>query len=240
MFGLIVSDPHQDHARREALASLLYSLDIPLTGFIVAPAPLFDADMPRAAFLRTASAVLLQPGQPIPLEGLLNHLSTPAPLPGNVLRRYLFLQYSLLPYLRPGRRVTRLDGCFLLGDELLVVPVSAEDTVDAKLPPGIWTELNGACHEGSLRCMRGYNEMPILAKENALIPIGVHDRSAEHDDADRLTLHWFQPNASAKCILADSTHYQVWEEDGNVRAESTTDKAFHLTMHRDGAETLIL
>lgn len=242
MYGLIVSDPQQNIVRREALAERLYALDIPLSGFTESPAPLFTADMPCAAFLRTASAALLQPGQPLPLDALLTHLSTPDPLPGNVIRRYLFLQYSLMPYLRPGRKVTQGDGFFLLGEELLVAPVSAEDTVDTILPPGIWTELSGICHEGRLRCMRGYNEMPLLARENALIPISINGQSLTQttaDDADRLTLHWFQPGESAECTLDDGTVYQVQRVGERITIHADTAKPFHLIVHQDGIESLV-
>lgn len=242
MFGLIVSDPTLNPARRAELSSLLYSLDLTLSGFTAESAPLFPTDMSRAAFLRTASAALLQTGQPLPLDGLLTHLSTPDPLPGNVIRRYLLLQYSLLPYLRPGRKVTPMDGCFLLGDSLLVAPVSAEDTVDILLPPGIWTELSGSCHEGRLRCMRSYNEMPVLVRENALIPISINGQSltqTTHDDADRLTLHWYQPKESATCILADGTRYQVQRTGEQITVHADTNKSFHLIVHQDGEERLI-
>lgn len=242
MFGLIISDPSQNTARRAALSARLYALDLPLFGFTEDAASLFPADMPRNAFLRAASAALLQPGQPLPLEGLMRHLQGSDPLPANVLRKYLFLQSSLLPYLRPGRRVLPLDGCFLVGDALLVAPVSPEDTVDAVLPPGVWTELNGTCHEGRLRCMRGYNEMPVLARENALIPISINGQSltqTTYDDADRLTLHWYQPKESAVCVLADGTRYQVQRAGQQITVHSDTDKPFHLIFHQDGEERLI-
>lgn len=239
MFGLIVSDPSRDSSRREQLTALLHSLDLPLTAFIASPAPLFTAEMSRSAFLRTASAALLMPGQPLPMEGLLTHLSRSEPLPANVLRRYLFLQFSLMPYLRSGREITWLEGCFLLGDDLLIAPVSAEDTVDVQLPPGVWTELTGATHEGRLRCMRGYNEMPILVRENALLPIGVNDRSFGGDDADRLTLHWFQPNVNAACTLADGTLYEVDRSGRHVNIYLHTAKPLHLVIHENGAETII-
>lgn len=242
MFGLIVSDPANHSTRREALAALLHDLDIPLTGFTDAPAPLFSADMSRAAFLRTASAALLQPGQPLPLDTLLPHLSSPDPLPSNVIRRYLFLQYSLMPYLRPGRKMTQRDGYFLLGDHLLVAPVSAEDAVDILLPPGRWTELNGTCHEGRLRGMRGYNEMPVLFRENALIPISINGQSLTQttsDDADRLTLHWYQPGASTECTLADGTHYEVQRTGEQINSHASTDKPYHLIVHQDGVESLV-
>lgn len=242
MFGLIVSDPLLDQPRRKELSALLYSLDLPLAGLTEEPAGLFPSGMSRAAFLRTASAALLQPGQPLPLDALLTHLTTSDPLPGNVLRRYLFLQYALLPYLRPGRQVTHLDGCFLLGDRLLAAPVSEEDTVDILLPPGLWTELNGVCHQGRLRSMRGYNEMPVLAKENALLPISINGQSLTQttlDDADRLTLHWYQPKESAECILADGTRYQAHRTGDVFTIHATTQRPFHLIVHQDGTERLI-
>lgn len=238
MFGLIVSDPTRDFEHRSKLVALLEQLDIPLTGFTDAPASLFSDGMSRTAFLRAASAALLQPGQALPMEALLTNLAGDAQ-PGNVIRRYLFLQLSLLPYLRPGREVTRLEGCFLVGHDLLVAPVSPEDTVDALLPSGVWTELTGMTHSGRLRCMRGYNELPVLVRQNTLLPIGVNDRRTDHDDADRLTLHWYQPEASAVCTLADRTCYHAQQADGHFSIHADTDKSFHLIVHQDGTETLV-
>lgn len=242
MFGLIVSDPTCDAARREACARLLHDYDLPLTSFTDAPAPLFTPGISCAAFLRMASAALLQPGQPLPMDTLIARLSGD-PLPANVLRRHLFLQLSLLPYLRPGRAVTPLTGCFLLGGDLLVAPVTPEDTVDIALPPGVWTELTGACHTGRLRCMRGWNETPVLARANALLPISMNGQSLTQttaDDADRLTLHWFQPEDEAECTLADGTRYQVQRSGEQATVRTNTDKAFHLILHRDGIETLVI
>ncbi len=241
MHGLIVSDPSRDESRRAALRQLLYDYDLPLTAFTEAPAPQFMPDLSRAAFLRTASAALLQPGQPLPMEALLTFLPGD-PLPGNVLRRHLFLQMSLMPYLRPSRSVTPLKGCFLVGCDLLVAPVSAEDTVDAQLPPGVWTELNGACHEGRLRCMRGYNETPVLVRPNALLPVSMNGQSLTQtaaNDADRLTLHWFQPENEAACTLADGTHYHVQRSGGYIDIHADTSSPFHLILHANGTETLV-
>ena len=242
MFGLIVSDPSQNTARREALAARLHDLDLPLTAFNDEPAKDFPPAMPLAAFLRTASFILLQPGCPLPLDALLTHLSTPDPLPANVLRRYLFLQQSLMPYLRPGRTVTHLDGGVLLGNNLLIARVSAEDVVDIQLPPGIWTELTGIPHEGHLRGMRGYQEMPILARENSLLPISINGQAltmTTQDDADRLTLHWFQPKDQATCCLHDGTSYHVQRVGEHISVQTSTDKPFHLIVHEHGKERFI-
>ncbi len=237
MFGLILADPSCDRCAREAVRRLLHDLDVPLSGFTDAPAPGFSADEGIPTFLREASSALLQPGRPLPMDALCACLAHDA-LNANIIRRYVFLQLSLLPYLRPGRTVTPLTGCFLVGEDLLVAPVRPDDTVDALLPPGLWTELTGETHRGRLRAMRGYNELPVLAGENALLPIGVNDRTADHDDADRLTLHWFQPAGEASCTLQDGTVYHAYRRDGRFSTESATDRPFHLVVHLDG-ETIL-
>lgn len=241
MFGLIVSDPTHDAARREALARLLHDHDLPLSGFTDVPSQRFSLDMSRAAFLRAASIAALIPGEALPLELFMAYLPGEA-LSANVLRRHLFLQWSLLPCLRPGCAITPLDGCFLLGDDLLIAPVSPQDTVDALLPPGIWTELNGACHQGRLRCMRGYNETPVLVRPNALLPVSMNGQSLSQttpDEADRLTLHWFQPEQEAGCTLADGTRYHVQRIGDEVSVCTDAAKPFHLILHRNGTETLL-
>jgi len=236
MPGLYVSGA--DHP--EALSALLYDFDLPLAAFTEAPSAI-GSELPFAAFLRQASLAALL-GQPLPGKALMKHLRAGAPLCGNVIRRHLFLRLSLMPYLRPGRAITPLEGCILLGRDLLIAPVSPEDTVDALLPPGVWTELNGVCHTDRLRCMRGWNETPVLVRENALLPISMNGQSltqTTQDDADRLTLHWFQPHSEASCTLADGTRYQVQRTQGQVAIHADTDKPFHLILHQDGMETLV-
>ena len=103
-----------------------------------------------------------------------------------------------------------------------------------------WIELvTGEVFEGRLVCLRGLNAMPVLAGENALLPIGVNDRAVDADDADRLTLHWFEPHGEASCALADGTVYRVWQERDTFRGESGTDKPWHLIVHQGGQERLI-
>jgi len=241
MFGLTVSDPASNLCQRTALSARLHALDIPLAAFTTDESPIFPEDVSRAAFLRTASwAALL--GQPLPLDALLSHLSTSDPLPANVLRKYLFLRWSLTPYWRPGRTISPAEGGLLWGDTLLILPVSTEDTVNVPLPPGVWTELTGATYSGRLRGMRGYNEMPVLVRENTLLPISMNGQSLTQtsvDDADRLTLHWFQPANEAECILADGTHYHVRRISEHIDVHADTDKPFHLIVHRNGMETLV-
>lgn len=241
MYGMMVSDPSGNALRRSELTRLLHNYDLPLECFTEEPAEGFAPGMTQVAFLRTASWKLLIPEQPLPMESLLAHIPG-APLAANVLRRHLFLRMSLMPYLRPGRKVTQLTGCFLLGDNLLIAPVSPEDTADAQLPPGVWTELNGACHEGRLRTMRGYNETPVLVRENTLLPVSMNGQSLTQttdDDTDRLTLHWFQPAGEAECSLADGTRYHVQRVGERIVVCTDTNKVFHLVVHENGVEHLI-
>lgn len=235
MPGLYLSASPSGAAR---IAPLLRDFDLPLAGFTQEPSALAPG-LPRAAFLRGASVAALL-GQPLPGEALVALLRHDDPLPANVLRRHVLQRLSLLPYLRKGPEVMALEGCLLVGRDLLIAPVSAEDTVDALLPPGIWTELNGTPHTGRLRCMRGYSETPLLVRQNALLPVSMNGASLAQsaaNDADRLTLHWFQPDGEAACTLADGTRYHVQRVGQQIRLHA--DKPFHLIVHEDGAETLI-
>lgn len=242
MFGLTISDPQKDTARRTSLSALLYALDLPLAEFTERAAPLFSPCMSPNAFLRTASAAVLIPGEPLPMDALLSCLSGRNPLPANVLRRHLFLQWSLTPYLRAAHDMQKLNGAFLLGDALLIIPVSEEDIVDLQLPPGVWTELNGSCHQGCLRSLRGWNETPVLFRQNTLLPVSINGQSLTQttdDDTDRLTLHWFQPTGASACTLADGTCYHAQRVGEQFCIQTNTSKPFHLIVHQDGTEHLI-
>lgn len=236
MFGLwIARDGSADEAElRELLARQL----IPFEGFTDAP-PAFTESGTREGFLRRAAAAVMQ-GLPLPMAGVAQHLSGHEALPGNVLRKYVCLQLSLLPYLRSNARVQPLKGCFLLGNDLLVAPMEEDGCVDALLPAGTWTELaTGECFTGRLQRIRGLNAMPVLARENSVIPIGVNDRRTDADDADRVTLVWSQPQEQARCILADGTAYHLRRQGEGFAAESDTAKAWHLIVHQEGEEILV-
>ena len=214
-FGLIASDPSQDSALRQSISSLLSAQEIPFFGFTDAPAPLF-ADCPdtRAAFLFRAAYALMQPGQPLPAD-------------------------LLLPYLRPGRTIVPLDGGVRIGDDLLVLRLSDEGTIDASLPDGLWAELSGLCWTGRCRQIRGYNALPVLIRENALFPVGVNDRTTDADDADRVVLHWFQPDFTTECTLADGTFYRVTQIGAGFRWETNATKEWHLIIHRGSEEQFV-
>ncbi|MBQ8313002.1 MAG: hypothetical protein IJX84_07355 [Clostridia bacterium] len=222
----------------QALRDVLEKQLIPFEGFTDEP-PAFENCDTREDFLRSAaSAVML--GLPLSMDGVARHLSGQEALPGNVLRKYVCLQLSLLPYLRQNSTVTPLEGCFLLGNDLLVAPLGEDGCIDAQLPPGVWTELaTGECISGRMRRIRGLNAMPVLARENSVIAIGVDDRRTDADDADRVTLHWCQPGEQARCVLADGTEYRLRRDGDKFAGESNSDKSWHLIVRQDGNEILV-
>ena len=238
MPGLYLSAP--DSSICGDLARLLHDYDLPLAGFTaLQPAP--AQAMSRAAILRRASVAALL-GQDISAETLRMHLLSGDPLVANVLRRHLFLRLSLMPFLRMSGPPVQTDGAFLLADAMLIVPVSDDDTVDAPLPPGVWTELDGRCHQTHLRGMRGYNETPILLRENTLLPVSMNGQSLTQtasSETDRLTLHWFQPEKESACTLADGTFYRARRNQGRIDVDTNADSAFHLILHHNGVETLV-
>ena len=238
MLGLWIAE--DGRVSREETREMLSARQIPLEGFTEERPALFTGEETGEAFLRRAAMALLRPGEPLPMAGLARGLSRRDALAGNVLRKYVCLQLSLLPYLRANGKVTEQEGCFLLGDRLAVAPLGEDGRVEAQLPTGLWTELaTGECFAGRLRLLRGLNAMPVLAGENVLLPIGLNDRRTDGDDADRLTLHWFEPGREASCTLADGTSYRVWQEQGMFCGESGTDKPWHLIVHKGGLERLI-
>lgn len=239
-FGLIVSEPAQDAALRASLVELLNQQDIPFTGFTEAPAPLFaNLGRMRNAFLYRAAYALMVPSQPLPAALLKAHLSSDA-LPGNVIRKYVRLQLSLLPYFRPGREITPCEGGVSIGENLRILCLADDGTIDVPLPGELWTDISDQCIIiGRCRLMRGYNQLPILVRRNTLLPVGENDQTTDADDADRLTLHWFHPDGAAECTLADGTYYRVTQIGGRIQYETNATKDWHLLVHAIGGEQFV-
>lgn len=236
MLGLWIA--RDGSTQEQVLRDMLEKQLIPLEGF-TDDAPAFGACASREEYLRRAAAAVMQ-GLPLPMEETARQFSGREALPGNVLRKYVCLQLSLMPYLRPNAAVTPLEGCFLLGNDLLIAPLGEDGCIDALLPPGTWTELaTGECFTGRLRRVRGLNAMPVLARENSVIPIGINDRQTNADDADRVTLQWFQPANEARCVLMDGTTYTLSKQNDTFHVETTSPKPWHLIIRQNGDEILV-
>jgi alpha-D-xyloside xylohydrolase len=135
----------------------------------------------------------------------------------DVARRFTLLKHRLMPYLygaaaeahRTGVPMMRpmvlefphdpgcrpLDRQYMLGPDLLVAPVFAEDgEVEVYLPEGTWTHLlSGERVTGpAWRTERhGYDSLPLYVREGAVLPLASDDRRPDGDwlDAPVLLVH---------------------------------------------------
>lgn len=97
-----------------------------------------------------------------------------------------------------------LDRQYMLGDSLLVAPIfNDKGTVRYYVPHGSWTNLltnetviGGRWHQET----HGYDTLPLLVKENTILPMGAVDSQADYDYSKDLTFHIFQP-ATTNCHL---------------------------------------
>ncbi|MEJ2855737.1 MULTISPECIES: alpha-xylosidase [unclassified Saccharothrix] len=145
----------------------------------------------------------------------------------DVLRRFVKLKLSLMPYLDRAARQASAEGVpmmramvlefpddpgsahlerqYMLGDSLLVAPVfSDEGDVSYYVPAGTWTHLlTGEVVQGPLwnreRC--DFLTAPVLVRPNTVLPVGAVDDRPDYDYAEGVTLRAYQ--------LADGEHVTV-------------------------------
>lgn len=236
MFGLVAADPKGDPAIRKALMDRLDELMFPAYCITEEETSFFEGVPDGEAFIHRVCAALLRPDTPIPAERLLQTLASPDPKPANAIRKVLQLQLSLLPALRLNARTIQTLGGHMLGDDLLVPYVDEHGASECTLPEGLWTELiGGQTHEITFRGMFSLSEQPVLVRENTLLPVGVYSNMLMYDEADRLTLHWFQPAHEAQTRLATGEKYKALKkEDGSISVTADTDKPWRLVVHQNG------
>lgn len=131
----------------------------------------------------------------------------------DVLRFFTKLKCRLMPYLFgaaveahergiPTMRAMMLEfpddpGCdtldrqYMLGGDLLVAPVfSSDGVVDYYLPAGRWTNFfTGQVVEGGrwMREKHGYLSLPLMVRQNSIVPVGANDHLPDYDYADGVT-----------------------------------------------------
>ena len=146
-----------------------------------------------------------------------------------VLRKFTKLKCTLMPYLyaaavethRTGLPSMRamvlefpedipcldLDRQYMLGDRLLVAPVFTESgDVDYYLPAGTWTSLlDNRVVEGGrwLHEVHDFLSLPLMVRENTLLPIGADGHNVEYDYSKDLTLHLFALKGQARADVKD-------------------------------------
>lgn len=119
---------------------------------------------------------------------------------GTPVMRAMVLEFPADPACRS------LDRQYMLGDDLLVAPVFTEDgSVEYYLPAGTWTNvLTGERISGPgwQRETHGFDTLPLLAREGAVVPFGaVADRPA-YDWADGVTLRVHTPADGSTVVTA--------------------------------------
>ncbi len=147
----------------------------------------------------------------------------------DVVRKFTKLKCSLMPYLyskaveahETGVPMMRammlefpedipcadLDRQYMLGESLLVAPVfTKEGDVDYYLPEGKWTNiLSNQVVEGGkwLHEVHDFMSLPLMARENSILPVGGNDSDVEYDYSKDLTLHVFELTGTASCDVVN-------------------------------------
>lgn len=147
----------------------------------------------------------------------------------DVLRFFTELKCSLMPYMysaavtahKTGIPVMRamilefqgdhccedIDRQYMLGGNIMVAPVFTESgDVDYYLPHGKWTHfLSNKRVEGGGWIKENYDffSLPLLVRENSIVPMGANNQSPEYVYTDGLTLHIFELNKSATAVVYD-------------------------------------
>jgi hypothetical protein len=99
-----------------------------------------------------------------------------------------------------------LDRQYMLGDNLLVAPVSSADgDTSFYVPAGGWTDLRtGEVFSGPgwFRRRYGFGDLPLLVRPGSVIPFGACDDGPEYPYAEGVTLRVYQPRHGQRITVA--------------------------------------
>ncbi len=146
-----------------------------------------------------------------------------------------------LYYIEPERKEAyECKNGFMFGSELLVCPVTTKRDKDTHaaftevyLPSGRWTNFfNGKIYEGGkvVRVSSDLEEMPVFAKEGAIIPMAGDDRINSVDNQESLKVKLYRGNNT----------FVLYEDDGTTFAYKNGDyreTKFHME-EKDNTLTL--
>ena len=168
----------------------------------------------------------------------------------DVLRTFTKLKCALMPYLwaeacrthetgvpmmramvleyPDDRCAADLDTQYMLGDSLLVAPVfTKEGDVEYWLPEGRWFDWFSGEEKAGGRFVRekhGFFTLPLLIRENSVVPVGRNERDAVYDYADGVTLYCFAPGENTECAVRDAS--------GKVVLRDTAGRIGKTVIHR--------
>lgn len=134
------------------------------------------------------------------------------------------------------------DTQYMLGESLLVAPVFHDDGhVDYYLPAGRWTNLlTGEVADGDAwrREVHGYLTLPLMARENSVIPMGATDSRPDYDYADGVELHVFEPRDGVLRVqIPDlkgeiAATYTLRVRGDEIAVETDSAKPYRVVLHR--------
>lgn len=141
------------------------------------------------------------------------------------------------------------DTQYMLGGKLLVAPVFHEDGhVDYYLPEGKWTSLfTGKVVDGGRwqKETHDFHTLPLMVRENSVLPMGACDTRADYDYTDSVTLHVFEPKDGELTLTIPDTkgkvdaRYTITVQGDTVSVTTDTQKPYHVVLHRNGVATQI-
>jgi alpha-D-xyloside xylohydrolase len=102
----------------------------------------------------------------------------------------------------------QIDNAWLVGAQLLVVPFTAGETERTlPLPPGLWYDFyTGEAFQGEVVLKPALATLPILVKENAIIPVAESAPCVSDGMTYNLTLRCYGPNPQPAKLFADDGH----------------------------------
>ena len=136
-----------------------------------------------------------------------------------LFRDYSHLRMGLFPYIYSYAHLTRLEGKlmmrkiagqvyeYLFGNEFFVAPVYEQGAVDREfqLPAGSWVNFwTGEILEGGRKhkVAAPLEQIPLMVRQGAIIPMRAYARSIEKGTNDTLTLHVY-PGADSEFTLIE-------------------------------------
>lgn len=133
-----------------------------------------------------------------------------------------------------------LDRQYMLGSSLLVAPVFNEDgTVEYYLPSGKWTNLltNRVVNGGWQKEKYDYMGLPVMVKENSIIPIGSSITQCVYDYLNGVVFHIFELTDYADFTLVSADNKEKSRitalREGNVikvKTENLTDRHWSILL----------
>ncbi|WP_069169737.1 alpha-xylosidase [Streptomyces griseus] len=186
----------------------------------------------------------------------------------DVTRKFTLLKHRLMPYLYgvaaeahrtgipmmrpmlmefPGDPATRtLDRQYMLGPDLLVAPVFTEDgQVEYYVPEGTWTSLLTGEHitgPAWRHETHGFDSLPLLVRDGAVLPWGADDRRPDGDWLDGLTLRIFGSGPDERTVTVPdltgspaASFDVVRDGEGTHVTARGTDRPYRVTLEESGA-----